>query len=182
MSTAAAGRRLAPQASPSAQPLAESDPELAGIVGRELKRQQEEIELIASENFVSRAVLEAAGTVLTNKYAEGYPGNRYYGGCQFVDEAEVLAIERAKKLFKCKFANVQSHSGSTANQEAFMAMMQPGDTFMGLSLDTGGHLTHGSPSICPANGSRWCLTWCAGRTTASTWTRWRSWPARTSRR
>jgi glycine hydroxymethyltransferase len=145
MSTAAAGRRLAPQASPSAQPLAESDPELAGIVGRELKRQQEEIELIASENFVSRAVLEAAGTVLTNKYAEGYPGNRYYGGCQFVDEAEVLAIERAKKLFKCKFANVQSHSGSTANQEAFMAMMQPGDTFMGLSLDTGGHLTHGSP-------------------------------------
>jgi glycine hydroxymethyltransferase len=90
-------------------------------------------------------VLEAAGTVLTNKYAEGYPGNRYYGGCQFVDEAETLAIERAKKLFKCKFANVQSHSGSTANQEAFMAMMQPGDTFMGLSLDTGGHLTHGSP-------------------------------------
>jgi len=145
MSTAAAGRRLAPQASPSAQPLAESDPELAGIVGRELKRQQDEIELIASENFVSRAVLEAAGTVLTNKYAEGYPGNRYYGGCQFVDEAEILAIARAKKLFKCKFANVQSHSGSTANQEAFMAMMQPGDTFMGLSLDTGGHLTHGSP-------------------------------------
>jgi glycine hydroxymethyltransferase len=145
MPTAAAGRRLAPQASPSAQPLAESDPELAGIVGRELKRQQDEIELIASENFVSRAVLEAAGTVLTNKYAEGYPGNRYYGGCQFVDEAEILAIARAKKLFKCKFANVQSHSGSTANQEAFMAMMQPGDTFMGLSLDTGGHLTHGSP-------------------------------------
>src|SRR2546426_1000738 len=104
MPTAAAGRRLAPLASPSAQPLAESD-------------------LIASENFVSRAVLEAAGTVLTNKYAEGYPGNRYYGGCQFVDEAEILAIERAKKLFKCKFANVQSHSGSTANQEAFMAMM-----------------------------------------------------------
>src|SRR6187397_1089329 len=145
MPTAAAGRRLAPQASPSAQPLAESDPELAGIVGRELQRQQDETELIASENMVSRAVLETAGTVLTNMYAEGYPGNRYYGGCQFVDEAEVLAIERAKKLFKCKFANVQSHSGSTANQEAFMAMMQPGDTFMGLGLDTGGHLTHGSP-------------------------------------
>ena len=90
-------------------------------------------------------MLEAAGTVLTNKYAEGYPGNRYYGGCQFVDEAEMLAIERAKTLFKCRFANVQSHSGSTANQAAFMAMMQPGDTFMGLSLDTGGHLTHGSP-------------------------------------
>jgi glycine hydroxymethyltransferase len=145
MPTAAAGRRLAPQASPSAQPLAESDPELAGIVAREPKRQQDEIELIASENFVSRAVLEAAGTVLTNKYAEGYPGNRYYGGCHVIDEAEILAIARAKKLFKCKFANVQSHSGSTANQEAFMAMMQPGDTFMGLSLDTGGHLTHGSP-------------------------------------
>jgi glycine hydroxymethyltransferase len=126
-------------------PLAESDPELAGMVDRELKRQQDEIELIASENMVSRAVLEAAGSVLTNKYAEGYPGNRYYGGCQYVDEAETLAIERAKKLFKCRFANVQSHSGSTANQEAFMALMKPGDTFMGLSLAAGGHLTHGSP-------------------------------------
>src|SRR6185312_7890239 len=103
-------------------------------------------ELIASENFVSRAVLEAAGTVLTNKYAEGYVGNRYYGGCHFIDQAETLAIERAKKLFKCHFANVQPHSGSTANQAAFMAMMKPGDTFMGLSLDTGGHLTHGSPA------------------------------------
>jgi glycine hydroxymethyltransferase len=146
MSTAAAaGRRLAPQASHSSRSLAESDPEVAGIVGRELRRQQDEIELIASENFVSRAVLEAAGTVLTNKYAEGYPGNRYYGGCHVVDEAETLAIERAKALFKCKFANVQPHSGSTANQAAFMALMRPGDTFMGLSLDTGGHLTHGSP-------------------------------------
>src|SRR6476646_8460341 len=141
----AAGRQQAPHSSFFSAPLAESDPELAGIVGRELKRQQEEIELIASENFVSRAVLEAAGSVLTNKYAEGYPGNRYYGGCQFVDEAETLAIERAKKLFKCRFANVQSHSGSTANQEAFMALMKPGDTFMGLSLAAGGHLTHGSP-------------------------------------
>jgi glycine hydroxymethyltransferase len=146
MSTAAAaGRRLAPQASHSSRSLAESDPEVAGIVGRELRRQQDEIELIASENFVSRAVLEAAGTVLTNKYAEGYPANRYYGGCHVVDEAETLAIERAKALFKCKFANVQPHSGSTANQAAFMALMRPGDTFMGLSLDTGGHLTHGSP-------------------------------------
>jgi glycine hydroxymethyltransferase len=145
MSTAAAGRRSAPQANQSSRPLAESDPEVAGIVGRELRRQQDEIELIASENFVSRAVLEAAGTVLTNKYAEGYPGNRYYGGCHVVDEAETLAIERAKALFKCKFANVQPHSGSTANQAAFMALMRPGDTFMGLSLDTGGHLTHGSP-------------------------------------
>src|SRR5688572_1036554 len=125
--------------------LAASDPELYGSMERELERQQTEIELIASENIVSRAVLEAAGSVLTNKYAEGYPGRRYYGGCQFVDEAETLAIERAKTLFKCKFANVQSHSGSTANQEAFMALMRPGDTFMGLSLAAGGHLTHGSP-------------------------------------
>jgi len=125
--------------------LTQSDPELAGTVIRELKRQQDEIELIASENMVSRAVLETAGTVLTNKYAEGYPGNRYYGGCQYVDEAERLAIERAKKLFKCHFANVQPHSGSTANQAAFLALMTPGDTFMGLSLAAGGHLTHGSP-------------------------------------
>jgi glycine hydroxymethyltransferase len=146
MPTAAAGRRAAPSSSFFSASLGEADPEVAGIVGRELKRQQDEIELIASENFVSRAVLEAAGTVLTNKYAEGYPGNRYYGGCQHVDEAETLAIERAKKLFKCKFANVQSHSGSTANQEAFMALMRPGDTFMGLSLAAGGHLTHGSPA------------------------------------
>ncbi len=141
----AAGRRPAPDSRFFSGSLAESDPELAGVVERELRRQQDEIELIASENMVSRAVLEAAGSVLTNKYAEGYPGNRYYGGCQYVDEAETLAIERAKKLFKCRFANVQSHSGSTANQEAFMALMKPGDTFMGLSLAAGGHLTHGSP-------------------------------------
>jgi glycine hydroxymethyltransferase len=140
-----------PTAAGRAQPsffsatLTQSDPELAGTVIRELKRQQDEIELIASENMVSRAVLETAGTVLTNKYAEGYPGNRYYGGCQFVDEAETLAIERAKELFKCRFANVQPHSGSTANQAAFLALMTPGDTFMGLSLAAGGHLTHGSP-------------------------------------
>lgn len=141
----AAGRSQTPQASFFSATLEESDPELAGMVGREFKRQQDEIELIASENMVSRAVLETVGTVLTNKYAEGYPGNRYYGGCQYVDEAETLAIERAKKLFKCNFANVQPHSGSTANQAAFMAMMKPGDTFMGLSLAAGGHLTHGSP-------------------------------------
>ena len=141
----AAGRQQAPHSSFFSAPLAESDPELAGMVDRELRRQQDEIELIASENMVSRAVLEAAGSVLTNKYAEGYPGNRYYGGCQYVDEAETLAIERAKKLFKCRFANVQPHSGSTANQAAFMALMKPDDTFMGLSLAAGGHLTHGSP-------------------------------------
>src|SRR5947207_12084883 len=144
MSTAA-GRQPAPHSGFFSATLAESDPELAGMVDRELRRQQDEIELIASENMVSRAVLEAAGSVLTNKYAEGYPGNRYYGGCQYVDEAETLAIERAKKLFKCRFANVQPHSGSTANQAAFMALMKPGDTLMGLSLAAGGHLTHGSP-------------------------------------
>jgi glycine hydroxymethyltransferase len=145
MPTAAAGRAAAPQSNMFTRSLAESDPELFGWVQKELGRQQNEIELIASENIVSRAVLEATGSVLTNKYAEGYPGNRYYGGCQYVDGAELLAIERAKKLFGCRFANVQSHSGSTANQAAFMALMSPGDTFMGLSLAAGGHLTHGSP-------------------------------------
>jgi glycine hydroxymethyltransferase len=125
-------------------PLSDVDPLISGIVGRELARQRAEIELIASENFVSRAVLEAVGTVLTNKYAEGYPGHRYYGGCHVVDEAETLAIERAKQLFDCGFANVQPHSGSTANQAVFLALLKPGETFMGLSLDTGGHLTHGS--------------------------------------
>ncbi len=125
--------------------LAERDPEIAAAVGRELDRQRHEIELIASENIVSRAVLEAQGSVLTNKYAEGYPGRRYYGGCQFVDIAEELAIERVTRLFGCGFANVQPHSGAQANFAAFMAMMQPGDTFLGLNLAAGGHLTHGSP-------------------------------------
>ncbi|HLJ69800.1 MAG TPA: serine hydroxymethyltransferase [Roseiarcus sp.] len=126
-------------------PLAEADPEIAKAVELELGRQRDEIELIASENIVSRAVLEAQGSVMTNEYAEGYPGRRYYGGCQFVDIAEKLAIERACKLFSCKFANVQPNSGSQANQGVFMALMQPGDTFMGLDLAAGGHLTHGSP-------------------------------------
>jgi glycine hydroxymethyltransferase len=125
--------------------LADADPEIADVVRHELSRQRDEIELIASENFVSRAVLEAQGSVLTNKYAEGLPGKRYYGGCQFVDVAEQLAIDRAKKLFGCSFANVQPHSGASANAEVFMALMQPGDTFMGLNLAAGGHLTHGSP-------------------------------------
>ncbi|MGH7247315.1 MAG: serine hydroxymethyltransferase, partial [Pseudomonadota bacterium] len=125
--------------------LADSDPEIADAIAGELRRQRDEIELIASENIVSRAVLEAQGSVLTNKYAEGLPGRRYYGGCQFVDIAERLAIERATKLFGCRFANVQPHSGASANAEAFMALMQPGDTFMGLNLAAGGHLTHGSP-------------------------------------
>lgn len=125
--------------------LATADPEVFGAVAQELHRQQNEIELIASENIVSRAVLEAAGTVLTNKYAEGYPGRRYYGGCQFVDIAEQLAIDRAKQLFGVSYANVQPNSGSQANQAVFLALMQPGDTFMGLDLAAGGHLTHGSP-------------------------------------
>ncbi|QFU16598.1 serine hydroxymethyltransferase [Microvirga thermotolerans] len=125
--------------------LADSDPEIARAIELELGRQRDEIELIASENIVSRAVLEAQGSVMTNKYAEGYPGRRYYGGCQFVDIAEELAIERAKRLFDCRFANVQPNSGSQANQAVFMALMKPGDTFMGLDLACGGHLTHGSP-------------------------------------
>jgi glycine hydroxymethyltransferase len=126
-------------------PLSETDPEIAEAIQLELGRQRDEIELIASENIVSRAVLEAQGSVLTNKYAEGLPGKRYYGGCQFVDIAETLAIERVTKLFGCTFANVQPHSGASANAEVFFALMQPGDTFMGLNLAAGGHLTHGSP-------------------------------------
>jgi glycine hydroxymethyltransferase len=145
MPTAAAARAREAQNPFFAQSLAEADPEIFGWVGRELVRQQTEIELIASENIVSRAVLEAAGSVLTNKYAEGYPGKRYYGGCQFVDEVETLAIERAKALFDCNFANVQPSSGSQMNQAVFLALLQPGDTFMGLDLNAGGHLTHGSP-------------------------------------
>jgi glycine hydroxymethyltransferase len=125
--------------------LAEIDPELTTAIDKELGRQRSQIELIASENIVSRAVLEAQGSVLTNKYAEGYPGRRYYGGCEFVDIAEQLAIDRAKKLFDCKFANVQPNSGSQANQAVLLALLQPGDTIMGMSLAAGGHLTHGAP-------------------------------------
>ena len=127
------------------EPLSSRDPELYSSIVNELGRQRDEIELIASENIVSRAVMEAQGSVMTNKYAEGYPGKRYYGGCQFVDVAETLAIERAKKLFNCGFANVQPNSGSQMNQAVFLALLQPGDTFMGLDLNSGGHLTHGSP-------------------------------------
>jgi len=125
-------------------PLAETDPELAAAIAGELHRQQDGIELIASENIVSAAVLEAQGSVLTNKYAEGYPGRRYYGGCVEVDKAETLAIERAKQLFGCQFANVQPHSGAQANQAVFLALLQPGDTILGMSLAAGGHLTHGA--------------------------------------
>ena len=125
--------------------LATRDPEIARAIGLELGRQRDEIELIASENIVSKAVMEAQGSVMTNKYAEGYPGKRSSGGCQYVDIAEELAIERATQLFGCNFANVQPNSGSQMNQAVFLALLQPGDTFMGLDLNSGGHLTHGSP-------------------------------------
>jgi glycine hydroxymethyltransferase len=125
--------------------LAQADPEIADAIAKELGRQRDKIELIASENIVSRAVLEAQGSVLTNKYAEGYPGKRYYGGCEYVDIVETLAIERAKKLFGANFANVQPNSGSQMNQAVFLALLEPGDAFMGLDLAAGGHLTHGSP-------------------------------------
>ena len=121
-----------------------SDPELFLAIESENKRQEQEIELIASENITSLAVMQAQGSVMTNKYAEGYPGRRYYGGCEFVDVAETLAIERVKKLFGCKFANVQPNSGSQANQAVFMSLMKPGDTFLAMDLASGGHLTHGA--------------------------------------
>ena len=120
------------------------DKDVFDVINKELKRQQQQIELIASENIVSPAVMEAQGSILTNKYAEGYPNNRYYHGCEFVDEIETLAIERAKKLFNAKFANVQPHSGSQANVAVYLALLKPNDTILGMSLDAGGHLTHGS--------------------------------------
>src|SRR6188508_232116 len=124
-------------------PLAEVDPDIAEVLQRELERQQSTLEMIASENFVPQAVLDAAGSVLTNKYAEGYPGRRYYGGCEFVDVAEQLAIDRAKELFGAEHANVQPHAGAQANASVYHALLQPGDTIMGLALPHGGHLTHG---------------------------------------
>lgn len=132
--------------------LDESDPEIHSIIEKELKRQQNQIELIASENIVSQAVLNAQGTILTNKYAEGYPGKRYYGGCEFVDEIERIAINRAKKIFNCEFANVQPNSGSQANQAVFFALIKPGDTILGMSLSAGGHLTHGA---APNQSGKW---------------------------
>src|SRR6266567_5235187 len=126
------------------RPLAEVDPEIAEVLAQELERQQQTLEMIASENFVPLSVLECQGSVLTNKYAEGYPGKRYYGGCEYVDIAEQLAIDRAKKLFGADYANVQPHSGSQANAAAYFALVQPGDAILGMSLDHGGHLTHGA--------------------------------------
>ncbi|MEH6410348.1 MAG: serine hydroxymethyltransferase, partial [Hyphomonas sp.] len=132
--------------------VSEADPELFAAIAAERSRQQHQIELIASENIVSRAVLDAQGSILTNKYAEGYPGKRYYGGCEFVDIAENLAIERAKALFNCQYANVQPNSGSQANQGVFQAVLKPGDTILGMSLDAGGHLTHGAK---PNQSGKW---------------------------
>lgn len=132
--------------------LADTDPDLFASIGDELHRQQDQIELIASENIVSKAVMQAQGSVLTNKYAEGYPGRRYYGGCEYVDVSESLAIERAKTLFNCAYVNVQPHSGAQANGAVFQALLQPGDTIMGMSLAAGGHLTHGAP---PAQSGKW---------------------------
>src|SRR6266704_2361336 len=125
--------------------LARTDPEVADAIRHETVRQGRQLEMIASENYVSNAVLEAMGTVLTNKYAEGYPGKRYYGGCEFVDETEQLAIDRLKKIFDCEYANVQPHSGAQANASLMLAILQPGDKILGLDLSMGGHLTHGSP-------------------------------------
>lgn len=127
-------------------PLDKADPEINDLINKELKRQEENIELIASENFASKAVMEAAGTCLTNKYAEGYPSKRYYNGCEFHDEIETIAIERLKKIFGCNFANVQPHSGANANNAVFAALLKPGEKFLGMSLKEGGHLTHGSPA------------------------------------
>jgi len=132
--------------------LAETDPDILKAIKDEYGRQQDQIELIASENIVSRAVLDAMGQLMTNKYAEGYPGRRYYGGCEHVDVAETLAIDRAKKLFDCEFVNVQAHSGSQANQAVFLALIEPGDTILGMSLAAGGHLTHGAP---PNESGKW---------------------------
>ena len=126
--------------------VAKTDKDIADLIEAELARQNSHIELIASENWVSKAVMAAMGSPLTNKYAEGYPGKRFYGGCSCVDEVETLAIERAKELFGCEYANVQPHSGAQANMAVFFAMLQPGDTVMGMNLDHGGHLTHGSPA------------------------------------
>ncbi len=145
MSAPSAAVRSASPAGFFTERLADHDPEIHGAIVKELARQRDQIELIASENIVSRAVLEAQGSVLTNKYAEGLPGKRYYGGCEFVDIAETLAIERAKTLFGCEFANVQPHSGAQANGAVMMALLQPGDAILGLSLAAGGHLTHGAP-------------------------------------
>ena len=159
-----------------------ADPEVYEAMRLELDRQRNNIELIASENFVSPAVMAAVGSHLTNKYAEGLPGKRYYGGCQYVDIVENLAIERCKQLFGCEHANVQPHSGAQANTAVYFALLQPGDTILGMNLSHGGHLSHGSPSISRASTSRSCLTASPRRMSASTTPRWKRSRRRQSRR
>ena len=151
--------------------LEDADPEVWDAIEHEAERQQNEIELIASENIVSQAVLDAAGTLLTNKYAEGYPGRRYYGGCQYVDVVEQLAIDRAKRLFNCNFANVQPHSGSQANQAVMLALIKPGDTIMGSASPPAAISPTARRPTSPANGSTPCNTACAPTITASITTR-----------
>ena len=162
-------------------PLSEIDPEIAEVLDNELGRQQDTLEMIASENFVPQAVLDAAGSVLTNKYAEGYPGKRYYGGCEYVDVAEQLAIDRAKELFGAEHANVQPHAGAQANNAVYLALLEPGDSIMGLALDNGGHLTHGMKLNLSASSSTSIRTTSIGSRCSSTWRRSRGWPRRRSR-
>jgi glycine hydroxymethyltransferase len=171
---------LAPPSGYFTQGLEAADPDVFNSIQDELNRQRDKIELIASENIVSKAVLEAQGSVLTNKYAEGYPGKRYYGGCEYVDVTEQLAIDRACELFGATYANVQPHSGANANQEVFYALLNPGDTFMGLDLAAGGHLTHGHPANYSGKWFKPTPTLCARTTSASTWTRLQRWPANIS--
>jgi glycine hydroxymethyltransferase len=154
------------------RPLAEVDPEIYRAIRQEAARQNGQLELIASENFTSEAVLEATGSVFTNKYAEGYPGKRYYGGCEYADVVENLARERARQLFGAEYANVQPHSGSQANQAAYAAVLSPGDT---------GTSPTATSSTSRARPTTWCRTTCAGKTSSSTTTNWRDWPASTSR-
>jgi len=164
------------------RPLAEVDPESAEILAAEVRRQATGLELIASENFVSEAVLEAMGSVFTNKYAEGYPGRRYYGGCEFVDRAEQLAIDRAKQLFGAEHVNVQAHSGTQANIAVYMTALQPGDTLLGMNLAHGGHLTHGHPLNFSGRMYKFGPMECIRKPSSSTTTRSSDWPASTARR
>ncbi len=158
------------------------DPAIARLIDRERNRQETHLELIASENYVSEEVLQAQGSVLTNKYAEGYPGKRYYGGCKVVDEIENLAIERARKLFDCEYVNVQPHSGSQANQAVFLAVLEPGDTILGMSLAHGGHLTHGASVNFPARSTgHFPMAW-TRKPKPSTTKKWKPWPGNTGRR
>lgn len=154
--------------------IADYDAELWRAMEQEVVRQEEHIELIASENYTSPRVMQAQGSQLTNKYAEGYPGKRYYGGCEYVDIVEQLAIDRAKELFGADYANVQPHSGSQANFAVYTALLQPGDTILGMNLAHGGHLTHGSRSTCPAN----CITWCLTASTTKAKSTMTIWPSR----